>query len=94
MHPTEARRRFRVEGEAIAHLRQTHIIQVPGDIRTAQFSQDGGLILTGGGDGTARLWHADIGRTIDGDREPGGLVIVGQLPTPMADWPIGVPARG
>jgi WD40 repeat protein/serine/threonine protein kinase len=33
-----------------------------GEVRTAIFSPDGKLVLTGGTDGTARLWQTDTGR--------------------------------
>jgi WD domain, G-beta repeat len=36
----------------------------PDGVRAAQFNPDGRLILTGGDDGTARLWHTDSGQII------------------------------
>jgi WD40 repeat protein len=43
---------------ALTSLTLTH----PGELEAALFSPDGKLVLTGGKDGTARLWQMDTGR--------------------------------
>lgn len=68
---------LKISSELVAHLKPKHILREGGSVQVMAFSPDNTLLVSGGNDGTLRLWDIEQARQVARQRrDDGGILSV------------------